>query len=67
VAVACKDWAATLAPEKHLLLKDNVRNSKHATAPVRKVPLTDRADWRQRPHAAWGPLCPPCCAAAKTA
>src|SRR5215471_4858972 len=23
VAVACKDWAATLAPEKHLLLKDN--------------------------------------------
>jgi hypothetical protein len=40
--LARKDWAATLAPEKGLLLKDNVRASKHVTELARKVPIRDR-------------------------
>jgi hypothetical protein len=61
--VACKDWGAISAPEKRLLLKDNVRASKHASETAGKIAVYGEI----APPAEQGRPPLPCCGGVKTA
>ena len=55
MALACKDWAAIPAPQKRLLLKDNVRASWHARACAGRLSVNRRVVPADPPR----PLGPP--------